>query len=195
MTDGIIVSVAVLVDVWYVSQTHGVIADDLARLRDLLGSAANVALYPIDVAVGRRGLPATRHGAWLPAGVGRRSERLSYSGHVLGGDRPDLVGLDAVVVMGETIAESNDVAPGNGWEGLAALVAHPAGSLTEDLQGPLQGREDRRILVECHSTPTDEGRRECALLPHVVDALVVGPAHLERATATRRRHECRGHAA
>lgn len=51
-SDGIVVSVATLVDLWYVTQTtQGVSADDLARLRSVLESAPKVDLHPIDVAV------------------------------------------------------------------------------------------------------------------------------------------------
>jgi PIN domain nuclease of toxin-antitoxin system len=51
-TDGIVVSVATLIDLWYVTQTtQGVTVDDLARLRDVLFSAPKADLYPIDVAV------------------------------------------------------------------------------------------------------------------------------------------------
>lgn len=51
-SDGIVVSVATLVDLWYVTQTtQGVSADDLARLRSVLESAPKVDLHPIDIAV------------------------------------------------------------------------------------------------------------------------------------------------
>jgi PIN domain nuclease of toxin-antitoxin system len=51
-TDGIVVSVATLVDLWYVTQTtQDVSADNLARLRSTLESAPEVDLHPIDVAV------------------------------------------------------------------------------------------------------------------------------------------------
>lgn len=51
-TDGIVVSVATLIDLWYVTQTtQGVSADDVARLRTTLLSSAKVDLHPIDIAV------------------------------------------------------------------------------------------------------------------------------------------------
>lgn len=50
--DGIVVSVATIVDLWYVTQTtEGVTSDDLARLRDVLNESASVDLHPIDVPV------------------------------------------------------------------------------------------------------------------------------------------------
>jgi PIN domain nuclease of toxin-antitoxin system len=51
-TEGIVVSVATLVDLWYVTQTtQSVSADDLARLRATLDASAIVDLHTIDVAV------------------------------------------------------------------------------------------------------------------------------------------------
>jgi PIN domain nuclease of toxin-antitoxin system len=51
-SDGIVTSVATLVDLWYVTQTtQAVSVDDLARLRSALESAPKVDLHPIDVAV------------------------------------------------------------------------------------------------------------------------------------------------
>jgi PIN domain nuclease of toxin-antitoxin system len=50
--DGIVVSVATIVDLWYVTQTtERVISDALARLRDVLAESASVHLHPIDVSV------------------------------------------------------------------------------------------------------------------------------------------------
>jgi len=49
---GIVVSVATLVDLWYVTQTtQGVTADDLTRLKSTMVESPNVDLHPIDVAV------------------------------------------------------------------------------------------------------------------------------------------------
>jgi len=51
-SEGIVVSVATLVDLWYVTQTtQSVGADDLARLQARLDVSANVELHTIDVAV------------------------------------------------------------------------------------------------------------------------------------------------
>jgi PIN domain nuclease of toxin-antitoxin system len=51
-SDGIVVSVATLVDLWYVTQTtRGVTAEDLARLRSTMVASPHVDLHPIDVAV------------------------------------------------------------------------------------------------------------------------------------------------
>ena len=51
-SDGIVVSVATLADLWYVTQTTGGISvDDLAGLRSALDSARGVDLHPIDVAI------------------------------------------------------------------------------------------------------------------------------------------------
>lgn len=51
-SDGIAVSVATLVDLWYVTQTtQGVTTDDLATLRATMVASAKVDLHPIDVAV------------------------------------------------------------------------------------------------------------------------------------------------
>lgn len=51
-TDGIVVSVATLVDLWYVTQTTRAVTDaDLTRLRDHLASSSAVALEPIDISI------------------------------------------------------------------------------------------------------------------------------------------------
>ena len=51
-SDGIVVSVATLVDLWYVTQTtQGVTAEDLATLRSAMVASPKVDLHPIDVAV------------------------------------------------------------------------------------------------------------------------------------------------
>lgn len=51
-SEGIVVSVATLVDLWYVTQTtQGVSVGDLARMRSALVSSPKVDLRPIDVAV------------------------------------------------------------------------------------------------------------------------------------------------
>lgn len=51
-SDGIVVSVATLVDLWYVTQTtQGVTADDLSRLRAALASSSKVTLHSVDVQV------------------------------------------------------------------------------------------------------------------------------------------------
>ncbi len=50
--EGIVVSVATLVDLWYVTQTtQSIGADDVARLQARLDASANVDLHGIDVAV------------------------------------------------------------------------------------------------------------------------------------------------
>lgn len=51
-TDGVVVSLATLIDLWYVTQTTGkVTAADLAGLRDLLASSSAFVLHPIDLVV------------------------------------------------------------------------------------------------------------------------------------------------
>jgi len=51
-SEGIVVSVATLVDLWYVTQTtESIAADDVVRLQARLDASANVDLYAIDVAV------------------------------------------------------------------------------------------------------------------------------------------------
>ena len=51
-SEGVVVSVATLVDLWYVTQTtQGISTDDLARLRARLLSAPTVDLHPIDLTV------------------------------------------------------------------------------------------------------------------------------------------------
>lgn len=51
-TDGVVVSIATLIDLWYVTQTtKKVTATDLAVLRDLLVFSPAFVLHPIDVAV------------------------------------------------------------------------------------------------------------------------------------------------
>lgn len=51
-SEGIVVSVATLVDLWYVTQTtQSIGADDVARLQARLDASANVDLHGIDVAV------------------------------------------------------------------------------------------------------------------------------------------------
>lgn len=50
--EGIVVSVATLVDLWYVTQTtRAVTTDDLTLVRDALASSARVDLHVIDAAV------------------------------------------------------------------------------------------------------------------------------------------------
>ena len=51
-SDGIVVSVATLVDLWYVTQTtRGVSTNDLARVRATLESSPKIDLHEINVAV------------------------------------------------------------------------------------------------------------------------------------------------
>ena len=51
-SEGIVVSVATLVDLWYVTQTtRSIGAEDVARLQARLDASANVDLHAIDVAV------------------------------------------------------------------------------------------------------------------------------------------------
>jgi PIN domain nuclease of toxin-antitoxin system len=51
-SEGIVVSVATLVDLWYVTQTtQSIGADDVARLQATLDASAKVHLHVIDVAV------------------------------------------------------------------------------------------------------------------------------------------------
>ncbi len=51
-SDGIVVSVATLIDLWYVSQTtERVSARELSDLRDLMTATSAVDLYQVDVAV------------------------------------------------------------------------------------------------------------------------------------------------
>lgn len=51
-SDGIVVSVATLVDLWYVTQTtQGITTNDLARLRSTMVASPNVDLHTIDVAI------------------------------------------------------------------------------------------------------------------------------------------------
>jgi len=52
VTDGVVVSVATLIDLWYVTQTTQKLTDaDVAGLRDLLASSPAFILQPIDLAV------------------------------------------------------------------------------------------------------------------------------------------------
>ncbi len=51
-TDGVVVSVASLIDLWYVTQTTAKVTDaDLAELRDKIASASGWSLQPIDLDV------------------------------------------------------------------------------------------------------------------------------------------------
>jgi PIN domain nuclease of toxin-antitoxin system len=48
-TDGVVVSVASLIDLWYVTQTtKGVSDSDLSNLREQITSSPELSLYPID---------------------------------------------------------------------------------------------------------------------------------------------------
>ena len=50
--DGIVVSIASLVDLWYVTQTtQGVTTQQLSELRDLLAATSSIHLHPIDLGV------------------------------------------------------------------------------------------------------------------------------------------------
>lgn len=51
-SDGIVVSVATLVDLWYVTQTtQGLTANDLSMLRTALDTSSTIGLEPIDAQV------------------------------------------------------------------------------------------------------------------------------------------------
>jgi PIN domain nuclease of toxin-antitoxin system len=51
-TDGVVVSIATLVDLWYVTQTTQKLSDaNLTELRDMLASSPGLSLQPIDIAV------------------------------------------------------------------------------------------------------------------------------------------------
>jgi PIN domain nuclease of toxin-antitoxin system len=51
-TDGVVVSTATLVDLWYVTQTTRKLTDaNLTELRDMLASSPALILQPIDIAV------------------------------------------------------------------------------------------------------------------------------------------------
>jgi PIN domain nuclease of toxin-antitoxin system len=51
-TDGVVVSVASLIDLWYVTQTtESVTENDLAELRDKIASSSGWSLQPIDLDV------------------------------------------------------------------------------------------------------------------------------------------------
>lgn len=51
-SEGVVVSVATLIDLWYVTQTtRKVTAHDLAKLRDLLADSSSFSLHPVDVGV------------------------------------------------------------------------------------------------------------------------------------------------
>lgn len=51
-SEGIVVSMATVVDLWYVTQTtKGVTVEDLAQLRSVMESSPKVDLHPIDLAV------------------------------------------------------------------------------------------------------------------------------------------------
>ncbi len=48
-TDGVVVSVASLIDLWYVTQTtKGVSDSDLSNLREQISSSPELSLHPID---------------------------------------------------------------------------------------------------------------------------------------------------
>jgi PIN domain nuclease of toxin-antitoxin system len=51
-TDGVVVSIATLIDLWYVTQTTQKLTDaNLTELRDMLASSPALILQPIDIAV------------------------------------------------------------------------------------------------------------------------------------------------
>jgi PIN domain nuclease of toxin-antitoxin system len=51
-TDGVVVSIATLIDLWYVTQTTRKLSDaNLTEFRDLLSSSPGLSLQPIDIAV------------------------------------------------------------------------------------------------------------------------------------------------
>lgn len=51
-TDGVVVSIATLIDLWYVTQTTQKLSDaNLTELRDMLASSPALSLQPIDIAV------------------------------------------------------------------------------------------------------------------------------------------------
>jgi PIN domain nuclease of toxin-antitoxin system len=51
-TNGVVVSIATLIDLWYVTQTTQKLSDaNLAELRNMLASSPALSLHPIDIAV------------------------------------------------------------------------------------------------------------------------------------------------
>lgn len=51
-TDGVVVSIATIIDLWYVTQTTRKLTDaNLVELRDMLASSPALILEPIDIAV------------------------------------------------------------------------------------------------------------------------------------------------
>jgi PIN domain nuclease of toxin-antitoxin system len=51
-TDGVVVSIATLIDLWYVTQTTQKLSDaNLTELREMLASSPALSLQPIDIAV------------------------------------------------------------------------------------------------------------------------------------------------
>jgi PIN domain nuclease of toxin-antitoxin system len=51
-TDGVVVSIATLIDLWYVTQTTQKLSDaNLTELRDMLAFSPGLSLHPIDIAV------------------------------------------------------------------------------------------------------------------------------------------------
>lgn len=61
-TDGIVVSVATLIDLWYVAQTtQAITLDDLTMLRRWLVSSPAVVLHPIDVLVADEAMAIPRN--------------------------------------------------------------------------------------------------------------------------------------
>lgn len=51
-TGSVVISIATLIDLWYVTQTTRKLADaDLTELRDMLASSPALVLQPIDIAV------------------------------------------------------------------------------------------------------------------------------------------------
>jgi hypothetical protein len=67
---------------------------------------------------------------------------------VLGGDAPDLVGVDAVVVVGEDDAEPGDVAPGDARVLSGRLFGQAVCGLADDVEEALGGTAEDRVGVE-----------------------------------------------
>ena len=93
-------------------------------------------------------------------------ECVDERGDVGGGDRPDLISVDAVVVVGQDDPEAADVVPGH-------LRMASGGRLVDDLEQPLGSPPQDGIRIE-HAAPAfDYGRELCRGAEDVADAVFV----------------------
>jgi hypothetical protein len=116
---------------------------------------------------------------YAPDDSSSRSERR----HLDGSDLPNLIRIDAVIVVCENDPETSDVLPLHGWTSGLCLVSQAACGLADDLQQPLDGEAHGNVSIELGSPARHEISDLTGGLRDVGDPLVVASGHRLRASA------------